>query len=215
MFLVTPVFWILIAFILAGLECEIEGPFGWASRLPTCRIENRWLVPALRPFFGGRPITLYHCFMFSLVTLICHVGYVQGVRMTWMNECKFLSTLFLLCPTWDFLWFVLNPNYGLKKFRREHVEWHRHRRWILGLFPIDYAIAFILSLAFSALSWLSQDAVIFDVIFGATGYFFWMCLLGLAVECGAPYRLWRSKKKPACDMRIPAAPPASGWIDSP
>jgi hypothetical protein len=37
----------------------------------------------------------------------------------------------------DFLWFALNPHYGLRKFRREHIWWHK--RWLLGV-PVDYWI---------------------------------------------------------------------------
>jgi len=219
MFLLIPAFWFMIAFILAGLECEIEGPDGWASGMPTCRIENRGMLLVLRPVFAGRPVTLYHCFMFSLVVLIAHVGYAQGVPFNWTNEFRFLSTLFLLCPTWDYLWFVLNPAYGPDNFRREKVGWHAHRPWLFGLFPIDYAVAGVLSLACSVLSWCGDDANFFDVINGVLGYFFWMFLIGAALEAGKPYRRWRAAKKPERAHHAPAPPPAQdppqGWIDSP
>jgi hypothetical protein len=196
---IIPVFWFLIAFILAGLECEIEGPNGWASDLPTCRIENRWISRALRPLFGSRPITLYHCFLFSLVTLLCHVGYVQGVSMTWTNEFRILSTLFLLCLTWDFLWFILNPAFGLEKFNRDAIPWHAHHRWFWGI-PIDYIVAFVLSFASSTSSWIIQDATILDVMDDLIGFLVWAFLLGIATDTiGPKYRQWRSKKKPERD----------------
>lgn len=158
-------FWFMIAFVLGGLACEVEGP---GDR-------------ALRPFFGGRPVTLYHGFMFSLVTLICHAGYAQGLTMTWTNECRILAMLCLLCATWDFLGFVLSPAYVAGNSRREKV--------------IAYAAAFVLSLAFSSLGWISADATIFDVVDGVMGYFLWMFFVGLAVEFGGDYRRWRGKKK--------------------
>lgn len=215
MLIFIPTFKFLIAFALAGLEVEVEGRRGWAAGMPTCRLENRWAVLALKPFFGGRPVTLYHCYMFSLVTLMWHIGYVQGVPMTWANEWRCLSTLFLLCATWDFLWFVLNPAYGLENFRREKVAWHAGRPWVFGLFPIDYAIAFVLSLAFSMLAWVSADATVFDVVDGVMGYFLWFFLLGTAIEIGKPYRKWRAGKKPESAYHASEDPPTKGWIDSP
>jgi hypothetical protein len=216
MLLLTPLFWFMVAYVLAGLECEVEGPHGWASGMPTCRIENRALLLVLRPVFAGRPVTLYHCFMFSLVTMIAHAGYFQGVPMGWTNECRFLATLFLLCPTWDFLWFVLNPAYGVENFRREKVPWHADRWWVWGLFPVDYAVAGALSLAFSVLGWISDDAVIFDVINGFMQYFCWIFLLWFGIEAGGPYRRWRARKKPERSYHEPKDPPAKeGWTDSP
>jgi hypothetical protein len=37
----------------------------------------------------------------------------------------------------DFLWFVLNPAFGLRRFAKTHAGWHRH--WWLGA-PIEYWI---------------------------------------------------------------------------
>lgn len=216
MFFLIPAFWFLIAFVLAGLECEIEGPDGWASGLPTCRVENRWVTLVLRPFFGGRPITLYHCYMFSLVVLLCHAGYAQGMPFSWTGEWRIISALFLLCLTWDFLWFMLNPAYGPENFRREKVEWHKHRPWVLGLFPVDYAIGFVLSLAFAVLGWISDEALIFDVFNGVVGYGVWGFLLGIAADAFAPwYRRWRAKKKPERAYRTPEDSPPRVLVDSP
>jgi hypothetical protein len=36
---------------------------------------------------------------------------------------------------WDFLWFILNPSFTLKKFNPDHVWWHK--RWTGGM-PNDY-----------------------------------------------------------------------------
>ena len=41
------------ALSFALLEIQIEGRAGWASNLPTWRIENQWT----RRFFSARPLT--------------------------------------------------------------------------------------------------------------------------------------------------------------
>ena len=38
----------------------------------------------------------------------------------------------------DFLWFVLNPHYGLRKFKPQFIWWHAHS-W-LWIMPRDYVI---------------------------------------------------------------------------
>ena len=50
-------FILIAAFVFAKLEIEVEGPHGWAEKLPTWRIEHHFLLDWL---FGGRPLTSYH-----------------------------------------------------------------------------------------------------------------------------------------------------------
>jgi len=52
----------LMAFFFAKVEIQIEGAAGWASALPTWRIESHWLLDI---FWGGRPMTGYHAWVFS------------------------------------------------------------------------------------------------------------------------------------------------------
>lgn len=195
-----PAFWFAVAFLLAALECEIEGPHGWASAMPTCRLRHPWLERVLRPIFGGRSVTLYHLCMFSLVALVCHAGFFQGVPFSWSRECGVLTTLFLLCPTWDFLWFILNPAYGLVNFRREKIPWHAGRPWPFGLFPIDYAYGAALSLGFTVLGWIASDVMIVDALDGVVGLGFWAFLVAVTVDMFGPaYRTWRGRQGTGID----------------
>lgn len=207
-FFLRPGFWFLVAFLLAALEVEIEGPNGWASALPTARIENRLVLFLVRPFFGGRPVTLYHAYLFSLLFVFSHAAFIQGLDITWRYECRILSSFFLLAVTWDYLWFVLNPAFGPDKFAREHVAWHAHRRWLFKIFPIDYVIGFALSMAFWVLGCVSDDANVFDVVNGALGYLVWAFLMGFVVTGpDASYRKWRGAKKSEGAWRdAPVAP---------
>ena len=48
----------ITAVLFALLEIQIEGPNGWASSLPTWRVENRWT----RLFYSSKPLTGYHLY---------------------------------------------------------------------------------------------------------------------------------------------------------
>ncbi len=58
---------LLLAFFFAQVEIQIEGARGWAASLPTWRIEGHWLLDL---FWGGRPLTGYHAWIFSFMLLV-------------------------------------------------------------------------------------------------------------------------------------------------
>ena len=140
------VFVLLAAIAWAKMEIEIEGKHGWAEKLPTWRIEKHLLLDI---FYGGRPLTGYHVWAFSFVFLSFHLPFFWNVPWTWRAECRVIAAYDLFWVIEDFLWFVLNPHYGWKNFKRTFVWWHR--RWFLGL-PVDYWMLFSLA---AGLFWLS------------------------------------------------------------
>ena len=121
------------SYVFARLEIEIEGPDGWAAKLPTWRICNKWT----NLFYGGRPLTGYHLWVQVFVLLLVHCPFALGfVPWNWSGELRVIGYLILFFLVEDFLWFVLNPAYGLKKFRAQHIWWHApHWWWIM---PRDY-----------------------------------------------------------------------------
>lgn len=127
-------FVVLLGFFFAKLEIAIEGDAGWAANLPTWRIENHWLLDL---FWGGREMTGYHAWAFSLVALFFHFPLVFSGDYTWPAEQRALACIMLFWVSEDFLWFVLNPAFGLRRFAKTHVAWHRH--WWLGA-PTEYWI---------------------------------------------------------------------------
>lgn len=122
----------ICALIWALLEIQIEGPHGWAAHLPTWRIEKHVLLDL---FYGGRPLTGYHVWAFSFVFVLFHMPFVWGIHWGWREELKVIGCYDLFWVAEDFLWFVLNPHFGWKKFNKKEVWWHK--RWFLNL-PIDY-----------------------------------------------------------------------------
>jgi hypothetical protein len=129
----------VICLVLALLEVQIEGANGWASALPTWRIESKWVLRLT----SGKSITGYHIWLNSLLILWLHLPF-WFEPWSWAAEFMIAGTYFLMAVQWDFLWFVLNPHFGVRRFSKVHVWWFRN--WYLGI-PRDYYIGLILSLS--------------------------------------------------------------------
>jgi hypothetical protein len=139
---------IVTALVFARLEIEIEGPNGWAANLPTWRIDNRWT----RLFYGSRPLTGYHLWMQVFVLLMVHVPLVlQTSAWSWGMELRVASFYILFFLFEDFLWFILNPAFGIRRFRKEHIWWHAPTWW--WVMPRDYWVFGALGGFAYALSW--------------------------------------------------------------
>lgn len=122
----------LTAYFFARVEVEIEGEAGWAANLPTWRIEQH---PLLDIFWGGRAMTGYHAWMFSFIALVFHFPLCFIGQWSVRLEAGVLAAIMLFWIVEDFLWFVVNPAFGWRRFTRVHVPWHK--RWIWGA-PVDY-----------------------------------------------------------------------------
>ena len=134
--------------VFALLEIEIEGDNGWAARLPTWRYQSRWT----RRLLGARPITGYHLYFQLLVLLLTHLPYMLGiVRPGLAVELRIIAFVLLFWVIEDFLWIVLNPAYGLRRFRRDTIWWHAESWW--GFMPRDYWIFTPIAAVLYAASW--------------------------------------------------------------
>jgi hypothetical protein len=119
--------------LFALLEVQIEDGSGWAANLPTWRYERAWT----RRVLGARAITGYHLYFQLFIALMAHLPYLLGAApFSWPLELRILSFLVLFWVLEDFLWFVLNPAFGLRRFRRELIWWHAPNWW--GIMPRDY-----------------------------------------------------------------------------
>jgi hypothetical protein len=117
----------------ALLEIQIEGGAGWAANLPTWRVENRWT----RLFFSSRPLTGYHLYVHLWVLVMVHLPFALGFApASWAGEARILAFLVFFWIAEDFLWFVLNPEFGIRRFTRGHIWWHAPTWWWIA--PRDY-----------------------------------------------------------------------------
>jgi hypothetical protein len=128
---------ILTSFIFALLEIQIEGEHGWAAKLPTWRFHPRLFkyIPG-----GNKPLTGYHLYLWWLLITIPHFSFLFT---PWSagKELFTLSFVVFILRLEDFLWFVLNPSYGIAKFQAKHIPWHTN--WWVGL-PAPYWISFVI-----------------------------------------------------------------------
>lgn len=122
----------LLGLFFAMTEIQIEGVNGWACALPTWRIEKHWLLDV---FWGGRPMTGYPAWVFSFMFLMFHLVHALSGRFTWLMEMRCVGSLMLFWIIEDFLWFALNPCFGLAKFSPQFIPWHKN--WLISL-PTDY-----------------------------------------------------------------------------
>lgn len=125
---------LVLAFFFAQVEIQIEGAAGWAANLPTWRVEDHWLLDW---FWGGRPMTGYHAWVFSFMALAFHLPAALLGRWSWQIEGRVLGALALFWIAEDWFWFVFNDAYGIARFAPEFVPWHKH--WLLGV-PTDYLV---------------------------------------------------------------------------
>ncbi len=126
-------FW--LSFIVAKLEIEIEGEFGWAEKLPTWRLSREHWISKV--FFGGRPATGYHVWVNLLILSFVHIIFVF-TYFSWAIEIKIISFFILFWVLEDFLWFVLNPKFSIRNFKRDKIWWHAHHWWFIA--PAEYFI---------------------------------------------------------------------------
>lgn len=144
----------VLAFFFANVEIQIEGANGWAASLPvTFRVEHHWLLDL---FWGSRPFTGYHAWVFSFMALFFHLPMVWEGRWSWRTELRVLSLVSWFWIVEDALWFVLNPAFGWAALDPAHVPWHLH--WFAGL-PTDYWTFGVASSLGYVASWWRDEAL--------------------------------------------------------
>jgi hypothetical protein len=104
------------------------------------------------------------------------------------RELEALACFFLLSVCWDWWWFVLNPHFGLKRFRRGEIWWHA--KWIGNRVPVDYVFGIGLVIALCAVaSYYDANALLRMAIIG--GIF---VIASLIIIVMAPvYQQWSVK----------------------
>lgn len=133
-------FFIIVAISAATLfalfEIQIEGKGGWARNLPTWK--KHWHKGPLAVINGfQKPLTGYHFFLFIFIFFLLHSLFLFTPWSLGI-ELRLISFYLFMVVFEDFLWFAFNPAYGLGKFSKKHVSWHRY--WLMGL-PIEYYIS--------------------------------------------------------------------------
>ncbi len=138
-----------LAVLLAIVEFEAEGRFGWGQNFPTWyRVTTKpakWLAIIQKPLTGYHsPLTLFTFGIF--VWPMIDTGHV-----TLIGVVQAFSFYLVWATVWDYSWFLLNPHYGPRNFRRNRVWWFSQEPWLFRLIPQRYIIGWSLSLALATL----------------------------------------------------------------
>lgn len=142
-FIFQTVYFFLMALVLAVLEIQIEGPHGWAAKLPTWRPGlSHWLGRFLHRVTGGEEATGYHLALDAVLLLFFHWPYVWFHTWSLANELYLLGFFVWFTVLWDFLWFVLNPHHSLRDFGPAQATWHK--AWV-GRVPVKYLVGTAIS----------------------------------------------------------------------
>src|SRR5918911_5602389 len=100
--------WILLLFVYALLfalvEIEIEGPDGWAEKLPTWYRVTPGYARLFAAVLSGKPLTGYHATMLPITVLSFHLGFAFGLPWSWAAELRILAAYMVYNVVWDFLW---------------------------------------------------------------------------------------------------------------
>lgn len=131
------IFCFISSVLLALFEIQTEGKHGWAKKLPTWKKSFKFLDAF--PGFRG-PITGYHVYLFTMILFLIHLPFLF-FRWDLRTEVIILSAFTMIAMMEDFLWFILNPHYGIEKFREKNVSWHED--WV-GPVPLQYIYVFII-----------------------------------------------------------------------
>jgi hypothetical protein len=134
--------------IFALLEIQIEGVSGWAGALPTWRVRNAWT----RRVLGARDVTGYHVYCQLFVMVMAHLPYLLGAAPPGgATELRILAFLVFFWILEDYLWFVFNPAFGPRRFRRDAAPWHAATWW--AFMPRDYWLFLPIGAVLYFLSW--------------------------------------------------------------
>jgi hypothetical protein len=125
------IFLFFLSTLLALIEIEIEGKNGWATKTETFR-KDLSQVRLIKQLSWSREITGYHIFLNLFLFTFFHMPYFFGFNFTLTNELILISYYLLFAVTWDFLWFVLNPYFGIAKFKKSEIPWFSNNKWVLG-----------------------------------------------------------------------------------
>ena len=144
LFLIKVFYFFILAVFLAMLEIQIEGGRGgWASSLPTWRAKlGGKLDKFFKRIFLQKDLTGYHLALNAFLLIFIHWPFVYNWRWDVWAELEVLAIFVLFAVIWDFLWFVLNPKFSLRKFNAENVWWHK--KWLMGI-PVDYWLGMLVS----------------------------------------------------------------------
>jgi len=150
---------IIFALIFACIEIELEGPCGWADKLPT---------PATGS--NAKSLTIYHYLIFILMFFVFSSIFFIKPRSFNIGNLAFVFAYVLMFFTMeDFYWFVLNPFYkmdGTNIKTGKKAWWHYKLGPVPALYMAGPLMAFGLCLLAGYTKTFGSSSLIFAIATG-------------------------------------------------
>ena len=87
-------------------------------------------------------MTGYHAWVFPFIALFFHFPLLFLAQWSWRLEARAIGCIMLFWVVEDYLWFVMNPAYGVAHFSPAHIAWHKHWLWFA---PTDYWVSLLVA----------------------------------------------------------------------
>lgn len=131
--------WIILGFVsMSFWEAYVEGKYPWAGR------QVGWKIKMTKHI----SLTAYHFWVYIMFIFFLGLPFlIEGWDTKLFGIILSATCLGLIVE--DFLWFIINPFYSLKKFNPKDVYWYP---W-LNLKIISIPVPYIASISVSVLSW--------------------------------------------------------------
>lgn len=171
--------------------------------MPTWYKVTPWYARLYGMILNGRPLTGYHTYQFFIPFMMLHSHFVMFEHWSLSDELTAISLYMTVMALWDYLWFVLNPWYGIRNFSAKNVWWHAKSKWLLNL-PLDYYIAWIGSIGLAYLaSHLSANPTIWQHHLIMLASFIVLTLLTMAAAPLFKKWYWTMRQKDERHLAIP------------
>lgn len=147
-------FVLISSFIYSLIEIELEGKNGWMTKIPTANVV----------YVGGKHLTLYHIYM--ILIIITGVCFQNRMEFTFKSFFHSASYVFLFLLLEDVLWFIFNPYFTIKKYKKDVVWWHSKQPWIYGI-PFHNYLTITLNCIIAYITGISDIiySIIYSIIF--------------------------------------------------
>lgn len=192
----------VLATLFAVFEIEAEGKYGWAEKFPTWYRVNT-LPARIYARFNNKPLTGYHAALFPVPLMI--FLWPMAATSTWSlsGALAALGTYFGWSVIWDFAWFILNPHYGVRKFRKGQVWWFSDEPWLFARIPLSYCVAWTATIQFAALSGGLDGGWVASVLEQCVQLGVYLVFMVLLAVAGAPLFAWyyHTMRRPESDER--------------
>jgi hypothetical protein len=169
--LLIMIYIIVPCMLIARQEADIEGFFGWSALSFTKRYSTNHLLSKVYRATSGQDkwADSYHFVANSIWLLLFSAGAVifpvcsmvgnVSSKFIWAFLIISANSFIMLLALEDYLWFIVNPYYGRKRYNKSYVPWiQKYAGHVESTYLASFALTFVIALAGS---WLITDLKLF------------------------------------------------------